>query len=42
VIEAAVNAHIALSDAIESRAELLDALMREYGKRIAMAMSKAR
>jgi hypothetical protein len=42
VIEAAVNAHITLSDAIESRAELLDALMGEYGRRIAMAMTASR
>jgi hypothetical protein len=42
VIEAAANAHIALSDAIESRAGLLDALMGEYGKRMAMAMAARR
>jgi hypothetical protein len=42
VIEAAVNTHIALSDAIESRAELLDTLMLEYGKRMAVAMAASR
>jgi hypothetical protein len=42
VIESAVNAHIALSDAIESRAEVLDALMAVYGKRMAMDMAASR
>jgi hypothetical protein len=42
VIEAAVNAHIALSDAIESRAELLNTLMHEYGSRMAKAMAANR
>jgi hypothetical protein len=42
VIDAAVDSHIALTDSMQSRAELLDALMAEYGKRMAMAMAASR
>src|SRR5260370_10109058 len=37
-LDAAIDNHIALSDALDSRAELLDALMPEYGNRMAKAM----
>jgi hypothetical protein len=39
VLEAAIDSHIAVTDAMETRAELLDALVTEYGKRMAMAMA---
>ena len=38
-LDAAIDNHIALSDALDSRAELLDALMAEYGNRMATAMA---
>jgi hypothetical protein len=41
-IDAAIDSHIALTDSIKSRAELLDALMAEYEKRIAIAMAASR
>lgn len=41
-IDAAINQHIALTDSMQSRAELLDALMGEYGKRMTMAMGAGR
>jgi hypothetical protein len=34
-LDAAINHHIALSDAVDSRANLLGALIAEYGKRMA-------
>jgi hypothetical protein len=42
VIDAAITNHIALSDALDSRAALLDELMAEYGKRITAAMAATR
>jgi hypothetical protein len=42
VIDAAINSHIAVTDSMETRAELLDALVAEYGKRMAMAMAASR
>jgi len=41
-LDAAIDNHIALSDSLDSRAALLDALMAEYGKRMAMAMATSR
>ena len=41
-IDAAIDSHIAVTDSMQSRAELLDALMAEYGKRMAMAMGTSR
>jgi hypothetical protein len=42
VLDAAVDNHIVLSDSLDSRAALLDALMAEYGKRMAVAMAASR
>ncbi len=42
VIDAAIDSHIALTDGMQSRAELLDALMAEYGKRMDVAMTASR
>jgi|ERR1700686_327248 hypothetical protein len=42
VLEAAIDSHIAVTDAMETRAALLDALMAEYGKRMAIAMAASR
>jgi hypothetical protein len=42
VLDAAINSHIAVTDSMQSRAELLDAMMLEYGKRMAMAMAASR
>jgi hypothetical protein len=41
-LDAAIDNHIALTDSMQSRADLLDALMAEYGKRMAMAMTASR
>jgi hypothetical protein len=38
-LDAAIDNHITLSDALDSRAALLDALMAEYGKRTAVALA---
>ena len=42
VIDAAIDSHIAVTDSMQSRAELLDAMMAEYERRIAMAMKASR
>jgi len=42
VLDAAITNHIALNDSLDSRAALLDELMAEYGRRIAMAMAAGR
>jgi hypothetical protein len=42
VIDAAIDSHIAVTDSMQSRAEVLDALMAEYGNRMAMAMAAGR
>lgn len=42
MIDAAVDAHIALSDGMESSAELLDVLIDECEKRMAVAMAASR
>lgn len=39
VIDAAIDSHNAVTDSMEARAELLDALMAESGSRMAMAMA---
>jgi hypothetical protein len=41
-IDATIDSHIAVTDSMETRAELLDALVAEYEKRIAMAMAASR
>ena len=41
VLNAAIDSHIAVTDSMGSRAALLDALMAEYGNRMAMAMAMA-
>jgi hypothetical protein len=42
VIDAAIDSHIAVTDSMETRAELLDALIAEYGNRMATAMATGR
>jgi hypothetical protein len=41
-LDAAIDNHVALTDSMQSRAELLDALMAEYGKRMVVAMAASR
>jgi hypothetical protein len=41
-LDAAISNHIVLSDALDSRAALLDALMAEYEKRMTVAMAASR
>lgn len=42
MIEAAIDSHIAVTDSMQSRTELLDALMVEYGKRMDVAMAASK
>jgi hypothetical protein len=41
-IDAAIDSHIAVTDSMETRTELLGALMAEYGDRMAVAMAASR
>ena len=41
-IDAAIDSHIALTDSMQSRAEVLDALMAEYVKRMVMVTAAKR